>query len=312
MNRRTPEWALDSGPIDQLVVAVQEKPKPEARVEMTEQSKDALWKALAEAQDRAKAVGKDARNEYARYDYTSSESIIRAANEQLNGSGLSVIPARSSLQKIEAEWILHRTFVVSHSTGQSIEMNIDFPVIVVTTQGKPKPLDKAHASALTMSYAYFLRDLLRIPRVDAADDELHHHEEPEPQRRPAKERKERRPTPHESAPAPQQRDTGRTKSEERRAATAEFDQQSKESKFEAGFREATAKHPQIGPHTKIDKSFPLIKDSMIGMTIGECVEWQEACAREARAIWPDINGADKAVVYWALRLHKQLVKGATK
>ena len=286
---------------------------------MTKNPDSELWAALASAQDRAKAVGKDARNEFARYDYASSEAIIVAANEQLQGSGLSLAPTACEIESFGAEFVLRRRFLLSHSSGQSAELSMDFPVVL----GKGKPLDKAYAASLTSSYAYFLRDLLRLPRVDHADDELHHEEPAKAQGKAQAPRQEKAQAPRErSRPLPPIKPDARTEEpeSERRRKVAEFEAKMKaggakpadssEDPFEKVFADICRSHPKLGPDSKLDRSIPLVTGGMVGLSFGEASEWQDACHSNYKTIWNqvkrgDINGADWACVVWGVHLHRE-------
>lgn len=128
-------------------------------------------KALVKAMRSTGAVPHDGRNEYHRYDYTSAEAIIQAGRDALIGAGLSLLPVEARLVGSERdgpdrfEW--ERIFLLLHDeTGEMTPMRTTFPVV----PDKGRPLDKATAAADTVSLAYFLRDLLLMPRVDRADD----------------------------------------------------------------------------------------------------------------------------------------------
>ncbi len=130
-----------------------------------------LAAALSAACDRCRAAVKDARNEYHKYDYASAEEILTVADEALQGTGLAVIPLRAKLTVVGSGNVaihaLDRDLLLSHASGESVPLRVEgWPVVT----DKGRPLDKAFASALTTSLAYLLRDLLRIPRVDPADD----------------------------------------------------------------------------------------------------------------------------------------------
>jgi hypothetical protein len=142
---------------------------PVARV--PEQSgRGELAKALGKAQQLCHAVEHDARNEYHKYNYTSSEAIIGEAKRALAESGLALLPVEQTLDGHEKEgesrFELVRKFVLMHESGQSMPIVVHWPVC----PEKGRPLDKATAAAATLSLSYLLRDLLLMPRVDEADE----------------------------------------------------------------------------------------------------------------------------------------------
>lgn len=185
-------------PIQQILdTASKQQPLPPSRMptalrELPEPGIEArncgnLAKALSEARDRCKTAHKDSRNEYHKYDYASSEAVLQAAAEALHGSGLAILPVRSWMTAIDSSLFLQRQFLVAHVSGECMPLELrDWPVI----PERGRPLDKAYAGALTTSLAYFLRDLLGMPRVDPEDD-VAGREDREPEQQPAK--KPRRP-----------------------------------------------------------------------------------------------------------------------
>ncbi len=126
--------------------------------------------ALAEAQNRAEFIGKDSKNKFSNYDYTSSEAIIDASREILKGLSLSICPSGADAVVVSGDVWLSRKFTLIHSHGEKLESSYSFPVC----PKKGTPMDKAWAAALTLSYSYFLRDLLKLPRGDQSDDKYHH------------------------------------------------------------------------------------------------------------------------------------------
>ena len=130
-----------------------------------------LAKALIAAQATIRAVVHDARNEFHKYDYTSSEAIISEGKTALTAAGLALIPLTQELPTAAGEnssrYEVHRSFLLVHGvSGESLTLTTAWPVHV----DKGKTVDKAVASAVTTSLAYLLRDLLLMPRVDKGDD----------------------------------------------------------------------------------------------------------------------------------------------
>ena len=130
-----------------------------------------LAAAIVAAQAQARAVEKDGRNAYAKYDYVSAEAMIASARSVLADNGLAFVLVSSELDgstppNVRAAWKL------IHKSGESWDVASEMPAI----EGKQRPLDKAVATALTYAQNYALRGLLNLPRVekgtevDARDD----------------------------------------------------------------------------------------------------------------------------------------------
>lgn len=125
--------------------------------------------ALLKAQQEIHGVGKDAKNNFQNYDYVSAEAIVAVSRLALNAHGLTV-DREFTIDEAQAVPpmlpILKSTFHVSHaeSGGSRVRSSEWF-----ICEGKGRPVDKALAGALTSSLAYFLRDLLQIPKQEEAE-----------------------------------------------------------------------------------------------------------------------------------------------
>lgn len=128
----------------------------------------AMNAALAKAREHVAGVVKRSRNDYAGYSYASSEHIMVAAREAMAGTGLAIVPRLSSIMEVGGQLILQREFEITHEKGGTKLCNMSWPIV----PGKQRPLDKATASAETQSYAYFLRTLFAMPRLD--EDDMDH------------------------------------------------------------------------------------------------------------------------------------------
>jgi hypothetical protein len=106
-------------------------------------------------------VGKDSRNDFHKYRYTSAEGMISACRAALAVGGLTV---RRRHWEVSADglWLLSKFEVAYSITGES---QVDSVSWAIVSEAK-KPADKALASALTTSLSYWLRDLLLLPRED--------------------------------------------------------------------------------------------------------------------------------------------------
>ncbi len=145
-----------------------------------------LAEALAAAQQKCQRVSKDSTNAYHKYNYASSEAVIEAAQHALAGTGLSLLPLEQSLNGWERtgenRFELTRKFLLLHASGESLPLQVAWPVV----PEKGRPLDKATAIAATLSLAYLLRDLLLMPRVNPEDEVAAREDRPAPAAKPAK------------------------------------------------------------------------------------------------------------------------------
>ena len=139
----------------------------------------ALRVKLLAAQMLVRELPKDATNTYDGYAYTSADAIIAEARRVLNESHLIV---RRHGWKIEP-WLIDgflcvRSHVVVEDPvgGGSLSASIPYPFTVK----RGTQWDKALSAALTTSFAYWLRDLLAIPRTDAEVDTLRADDDPSP------------------------------------------------------------------------------------------------------------------------------------
>jgi hypothetical protein len=123
-----------------------------------------LGAALLKAQGAIQNVAKGSENVYHKYAYTSADDMVAAAREALHSGGLTVhVERHELLADLVPEMVVVRTtFALMHQSGESRSYVFELPAIA----DKGRPLDKAILGAKTTSLAYFLRDLLQIPRVD--------------------------------------------------------------------------------------------------------------------------------------------------
>src|SRR5690606_34925850 len=108
-------------------------------------------------------------------------SMYRECREALQAEGIVVVPLTSSvrieeggiliphekkMQRIEGHAVLCRSYLITHMSGESISAQQEWPIV----PENGRPFDKAAAAAATASLAYFLRDLLLLPRVEEGTD----------------------------------------------------------------------------------------------------------------------------------------------
>ena len=136
--------------------AAQPQP-PQLRVE----APVTLAGALLVAQASIDSVGKDARNTFHKYSYTSAEGMIAACRMALHGAGLAF--SRVGWELSPDGMTVTSEFLLQHPASDNT-MAFTCPWLVVVEKGRP--IDKAMAGALTTSMGYFLRDLLLLPRED--------------------------------------------------------------------------------------------------------------------------------------------------
>lgn len=146
--------------------------------EMNSARERAGWcAALVSAQKHMKPVTKDSTNAFHRYQYASAEDVITAARVALNGAGLALVRSWRIESNEIGIWLHSHFQLVFEGSPMPIDLGDSsnaFPII----EDKGRPLDKALAGALTTSLAYYLRDLLLIPKqdenqVDKRDDTRH-------------------------------------------------------------------------------------------------------------------------------------------
>ena len=128
------------------------------------------YKAMADAQKDVEHAEKDGENTYARYKYATAEEVIHTAKEALAQHGMGLF--RLTYGYTAPTQIDHHAhglrdvyravtrWRVFHTSGEWVEIDTVWPFM----EEKGRPIDKAYAAALTESLAYFLRDLVQIPR----------------------------------------------------------------------------------------------------------------------------------------------------
>lgn len=123
--------------------------------------------AIVSATQAAQAVTKASVNQFDRYKYASAESIISEAREALTSAGLAVVTNGWSVgwpsEGDERPAHLVVRYRLVHVSGETFDPD---PCETAIIPIKGRPYDKAEATALTYSLAYFLRGLLLLPRVD--------------------------------------------------------------------------------------------------------------------------------------------------
>jgi len=137
-------------------------------------AKPDLYAALAEAQRSIGEIPKDAENTFDGYSYTSADTLIAAARSALLDNGLLVrrmawtITPGELFDNDRVRMLESRFELVQIATGETLQADVPFPIIVPEKRGSQ--WDRSLSSSLTSSLAYWLRDLLMIPRSDAQLD----------------------------------------------------------------------------------------------------------------------------------------------
>lgn len=124
----------------------------------------ALTAALIEAQQAIRSVGKDAKNDFAKYDYVSAETMIAECRRALHKAGLLFCRTHWDMKQTFENGVttMVSSYLLSHpESGEDLKM-----VSEMVVPPNQKQLDKAVLAALTTSLNYMLRDLLLIPRAD--------------------------------------------------------------------------------------------------------------------------------------------------
>jgi hypothetical protein len=128
--------------------------------------KTSLASALLAAQSALPSVGKDSKNSFHHYAYTSSEAMIGACRAALHSAGLVLRRSGWTFEGTADGGIVKSQFILScPASGESVTDEVGW----VAIPEKGRPVDKALASALTASLNYFLRDLLMVPREEESE-----------------------------------------------------------------------------------------------------------------------------------------------
>jgi hypothetical protein len=133
-----------------------------------------LDQAIAKAMEMASSQAHDARNEYHRYKYTSSEAMIGEGRRCLAANGVSLLPVHCQLRLDTEPPTIEVTYRIA-CEGEAVLL----PTVNAVLEEKGRPLDKAIATARTYTLAYLLRDILLLDRpddehsVDKRDDSAH-------------------------------------------------------------------------------------------------------------------------------------------
>jgi hypothetical protein len=132
--------------------------------EIDSQTRTWEWRLVA-AQAAMSRVVKDSRVAFGnqRYAYTSAEDMIGACREALLSAGLALTRSWDIVHSEHGTVVLSH-FSLHHTNGTVSMGSCPFPVIGQNGKGE----DKSVATALTSSLAYFLRDLLMVPKEDDA------------------------------------------------------------------------------------------------------------------------------------------------
>jgi|TARA_R110000824_G_scaffold190006_2_gene371392 hypothetical protein len=129
----------------------------------TTKAKRSYAVALHQAQMQVKSIGKDSRNDFNKFNYTSAEHMIAETRAVLHDCGLVVEPTETMHSMVGSQLMVGRGFRVTEiTTGDSHEYVVEIPVC----ERKGTPYDKASLGSQTTALNYFLRDLLLIPRVE--------------------------------------------------------------------------------------------------------------------------------------------------
>jgi hypothetical protein len=141
-------------------------PQPATALSPTPSRPSTFAGALALAQQRCKVAMCDGVNARGK-GYPSAETIIRVANEALEGTGLATFPmghaplAPSEINLAGKEWLLLAVqYEVQHEAGECRTFKGCWPVLFE----KGRTVEDAFKITLTRALADFLRMLLRIER----------------------------------------------------------------------------------------------------------------------------------------------------
>ena len=128
--------------------------------------KSGVAAALAAAVADIKRLGKEAKNDYHKYQYTSGEQRIQEARRVASMHGLTFRIKSWDMEMLTDQYYKLICFgEILHESGESIESE---RIVLPFRDAKGKELDKAMLAALTEAYGYWLRCTLMI---DSGKDE---------------------------------------------------------------------------------------------------------------------------------------------
>jgi len=116
-------------------------------------------KALLRAQAAVAGVQKNARNDFAGYDYVSADGMVGQLRQILLNEGL--VFGRRTWEIVDDNVVSH-LFLSHAESGERWQWTASMPIVIT----KGRPADKSVLGALTTCLSYVLRDLLLVPRVD--------------------------------------------------------------------------------------------------------------------------------------------------
>lgn len=136
---------------------------------------DKLMEALVKARKKIGAVTKSGRNEHDRYNYAKLEDYVKATDESLLESGLSVITSTHELREggnrtTKGGAVMNAVYVclslrLCHVSGQWIEVE-------QWGEGEDRS-DKATYKAVTGARKYGIANLLGLFTTDDAENDVH-------------------------------------------------------------------------------------------------------------------------------------------
>ena len=125
--------------------------------------KTAFYAALAKAQYEVGPVGRDSRNDYHGFSFTSTENMILHAKDCLLKHGLVPEVVETMMTTEGGVMKLKVVFECTHAeTGFTKVYPRELPIV----PGKGRPDDKASLTSETSLYKYWFRGLLAVPMLD--------------------------------------------------------------------------------------------------------------------------------------------------
>lgn len=125
----------------------------------------AMNRALIAAQKKLRVIGKDARNNHGKFNYTTADSMIQACADALHECGLAVIPGGSTAHELSGKPYLRMELELIHEGGASRQCSRDWPIQAAGAQN----MVRAAAVTETSALSYFYRTLLALKRADKDD-----------------------------------------------------------------------------------------------------------------------------------------------
>jgi len=124
---------------------------------------------LFTAWDDLEFLVKDASNDFAKYKYPKADSVIYAARKALKAQGLMLEAPWVYIEDPECTPVVEVSFKLTCPETGEVKTD-DRPISYPVCERNGMPTDKATSASLTTVYAYYVRQLFMLPRVDSSKE----------------------------------------------------------------------------------------------------------------------------------------------